>query len=266
MINYLSFQLNKSMHQFHANTPKQALHRPSHHLTQCGFSLVEMAVVVVILGLVLGTLLLPIEAQRSVALRTQTNDVLSTAQKALISFAQTQGRLPCPATAASFGVESPVGGGACSVYHGFLPAATLSMQPVNAQGFAVDGWNNPIHYAVTSVNHAGTPPNTPDFTTSNKMRDVGIAQLAPDLSVYTDANRLSAGQFLSNNAIAVIFSTGANLNRAMGPDETANLNATNVFFSRTPTTNSENTTEFDDVMVWISPYIFYHHLLEAGQF
>lgn len=246
--------------------PNLRLHMPSHKSSQRGFSLVEMAVVVVILGLVLGTLLLPIEAQRSVALQTQTNDVLSTAHKALISFAQTQGRLPCPATAASLGVESPVGGGTCTLNNGFLPAATLGIQPVNVNGFAIDGWSNPIRYAVTDVNTAGIPPNTPDFTTTNKMRDVGMSALSPNLSIYADAISFAAGQFLSNNAIAVIFSTGANFNRSIGIDETANLNATTFFYSRTPTAPSENTTEFDDLVVWISPYIFYHHLLEAGQF
>lgn len=245
---------------------KISQYQPTFKSSQRGFSLVEMAVVVVILGLVLGTLLLPIEAQRSVALQTQTNNTLDTAQKALISFAQTQGRLPCPATLASLGVESPAGGGTCTVTNGFLPAATLSIQPVNVSGYAIDGWSNPIRYAVTAVNTVGILPNTPDFTTTNKMRDVGMSTLSPNLSIYADATSFAAGQFLSNNAIAVIFSTGANFNRSIGQDETANLNATTVFYSRTPTAPSENTTEFDDLVVWISPYIFYHHLLEAGQF
>lgn len=253
---------------------KISLYQQTFKFSQRGFSLVEMAVVVVILGLVLGTLLLPIEAQRSVALQTQTNNTLDTAQKALISFAQTQGRLPCPATLASLGVESPVGGGTCTVNNGFLPAATLGIQPVNTSGFGIDGWSHPISYAVTAVNTVGILPNTPDFTTTNKMRDVGMSTLTPNLSIYADATSFAAGQYLSNNAIAVIFSTGANFNRLIppeiqppiGPDETANLNATTVFYSRTPTANSVNTTKFDDLVVWISPYIFYHHLLEAGQF
>lgn len=236
------------------------------HQTQRGFSLVEMAVVVVILGLVLGTLLLPIQAQRSVALQTQTNDLLATAQKALISFAQTQGRLPCPAIEASTGLESPAGGGMCAVSNGFLPAATLGVQPVNINGFAVDGWNNPIRYAVTQVNTPLTPPNTPDFTTTNKMRDVGVSGLLPDLQICANSANCSATQYLSNNAIAVIFSTGSNFNRSIGPDEAANLNAANIFYSRTPTALSADTTEFDDLVVWISPYILYHHMLEAGQF
>lgn len=233
---------------------------------QRGFSLVEMTVVLVILGLVLGALLLPLEAQRSVALQTQTSHTLAQAKKAIISFAQTQGRLPCPAVAASDGIESPEGGGICTVNHGFLPAASLGLQPVNVNGFAVDGWGNAIRYAVTAVNTASVLPNTPDFTTTNKMRDVGMLGLAPDIRICANAAHCSTTQYLSQNVIAVIFSTGANTNQSMGVDEVANLNASTVFYSRDFTTNSVNTTTFDDIFVWISPYILYHHMLEAGQF
>ncbi|MCF8184500.1 MAG: hypothetical protein K9J43_05940, partial [Polynucleobacter sp.] len=45
---------------------------------------------------------------------------------ALLGYAAINGRLPCPATAASNGAESPIGGGVCTnPYNGFLPAATL---------------------------------------------------------------------------------------------------------------------------------------------
>ena len=116
---------------------------------QRGFTLVEMAMVLVIFGLLLAALLVSLQAQRNLALQTETNNTLNIARKALLGFAQTQGRLPCPATAASNGAESPVGGGVCTQQIGFLPAATLGVQPVDAQGFVLDGWNNQIRYAVT---------------------------------------------------------------------------------------------------------------------
>ena len=61
---------------------------------QIGFTLVEMAIVLVILGFVLGALLLPLRAQREQAAQIQTSNTLDNAKQALLGFAQSKGRLP----------------------------------------------------------------------------------------------------------------------------------------------------------------------------
>ena len=238
---------------------------------QRGFTLVEMAIVLVIFGLLLAALLVPIQAQRNLTLQIETENTLNVAKKALLGFAQTQGRLPCPANVASNGAESPVGGGACAQQVGFLPAATLGIQPTDAQGFALDGWNNRIRYAVTQVNTAGGAA-TPDFTTSNEMGNIGIATLAPSMRVCgtsTVANCTAAINLISN-AVIVIYSTGATsaLGSAGQADETENLNAVanvdNVFVSHEERDNDPN-GEFDHIVTWISPFVLYNAMIEAGQ-
>ena len=84
-----------------------------------GFSLVEMAVVLIILAFVLGALLMPMQVQREQLFQSETNKLLETAKKALLGYAQSQGRLPCPAVGS--GVEA-VTGGVCDQAVGFLPA------------------------------------------------------------------------------------------------------------------------------------------------
>lgn len=277
------------------------------HLKQNGFSLVEMAIVLTILAAVLVTVLTPLQAQRNQSAQLQTENTLATAKQALLGYAQQNGRLPCPATATnnidagSYGQENPLGGThdpllvpatsiACAAQAGFFPASTLGLQATDKYGFALDAWNNRLRYAISdddSSRYASprnasptTTVNTmhpacggdsaPDFTTSGNMSDVGLICLAPNLrvcqsSVTTDC---TSTVYLSNNAVAIIFSTGKNYGLSVGEDEVLNLAATTTFYSRTPTAATapiSSSKEFDDIMVWISPYVLYNAMIEAGQ-
>lgn len=242
-----------------------------------GFSLVEMAIVLVILGFVLGALLLPLRAQREQAAQLQTINTLETAKQALLGFAQANGRLPCPAIAGS-GIAAPNASGACTQQVGFLPATTLGLQPVNAQGFAIDAWNNPIRYAVTQsdVNlTTGVATLNPIFTTSNGLNNAGIAGLSQSASLRVCANSStfsttcsvapvsSEDNYLINNAVVVIFSTGATSNQGAGSaDEAENLDSDTVFVSHDITAAPN---EFDHLVTWISPYVLYNAMIQAGQ-
>ncbi len=247
---------------------------------EAGFSLVEMAIVLIILAFVLGTLLMPLQAQRQQLAQSQTENTLETAKKALLGFAQSKGRLPCPATAN--GLEDPLGGAtACTKQLGYLPAATLGIQPTDASGLAVDAWNNPIMYAVAQNSAVTTPANpaTPDFTISSStdgMNVVGIANLTPELRVCKSATGITAStcsggvesNYLINNAVVIIYSLGPSGSQISGgADESANpkvpTSSKSVFVSHEPSATAGN--EFDHIMVWISPYVLYNAMIEAGQ-
>ncbi len=229
-----------------------------------GFSLVEMAVVLMILGFVLGALLMPIQVQRQQQALQQTQNMLEIAQKSLLGYAQTQGRLPCPANLSdTAGVANPVAGGACAVQAGFLPAVTLGIQPVNINGFALDGWGNPIRYAVTQSDQGGI--TSPDFTSTGDMGTVGIAALKPDLRVCASSANCTDDINLVKDAVAVIYSLGATGSDAPGgADENENLDGNTVFVSHESRTNDAG-GEFDHVVAWISPFILYNAMIEAGQ-
>ena len=260
-----------------------------------GFTLVEMAIVLVILGFVLAALLLPLQAQRQQLAQAQTENTLENAKRALLGFAQQQGRLPCPATAASLGQELPLGGtdnippnpltATCSAQSGFLPAATLGIQPTDAQGFALDAWNNRIRYAVTPNSNDAAVVNgvtcggdtAPDFTTTGNLAEVGLVCLAPNLRIcrispVTDPFNCSAAVNLINNAVAVIYSTGATgaLGFAGRPDETENLNAVgagqiDTIFVSHDISLAAAPNEFDHIVTWISPFVLYNAMIQAGQ-
>ena len=100
---------------------------------------------------------------------------------------------------------------------------------------------------------------------------VGLVCLAPNLRVCQSSATTDCTStiYLSNNAVAIIFSTGRNYGISAGEDELLNLVAMTTFYSRAPTvaslSASSSSKEFDDIMVWISPYILYNAMIEAGQ-
>jgi prepilin-type N-terminal cleavage/methylation domain-containing protein len=242
-------------------------------IQQKGFTLVEMAMVLLIVALLLGGMLVPLSAQMEQRNVSETQKALSEIKEAIIGYAIVNGRLPCPASSTSNGVENPMGGGNCSNFNnGFVPAATLGLTPVDNQGYAIDAWNNRILYAVTSWSST-TPPVNYVFTTASGMSAVGISNLSPNLLVCSTATGISGSSCASGAALTsspgvpvVIFSTGKNgAYGGTGTDEAANLDGNNTFVSHTPAPRSSANGEFDDIVVWISPNVLLNRMVAAGK-
>ena len=254
-----------------------------------GFTLVELAVVLAIVGLLLGSLMYTLSAQADQRAREQTQRSLEQAREALLGFAVANGRLPCPATAASNGAELPAGGGDCTAYDGFLPAVTLGFQPVDSDGFAIDAWNNRIRYTVARnlnvASCAGTS-TVPHFTVSAALKQNGISCLpnpaellvcksstgaAPGSCGAADNYITSAAP--SGNVVAIVLSTGRNFASAPSAalasaggrtDEAANLDGNTVFVSHTLAPSGAAGGEFDDMLTWIPVGVFYGRLVGAA--
>jgi prepilin-type N-terminal cleavage/methylation domain-containing protein len=181
-----------------------------------GFTLVELAVVVLVVGLLIGSLLVPLSTQVDQRNMAETQRRLEDAREALIGFAIANQRFPCPASSASNGVESfctdgdnthplascgptitPQNHGRCSnPYDGFVPGVQLGLNNLDASGYALDAWpsdQSRIRYAITPQPNiaipgiavcTGTPKGCPAFTTSGSMRAVGISALAGSITSY----------------------------------------------------------------------------------
>lgn len=247
-----------------------------------GFSLFEMAIVLFIVALLLGGLLPTVSSQIEQRRTSETLKQLDEIQQALIGYAILNGRLPCPASDTSNGIESfditavppgDAGNGKCSnFYNGFVPAATLGFTTgVDNQGrtgFAVDPWGNRIRYAVT-------PWNGNTFTTTNYMSTY-FSSLAPNLLVCANATASGFGTSScgTNNALTssgvpvVIFSTGRNgAYGGTGTDEAANLDGSNANSNKTFVSHAYTPApnEFDDLVIWISPNILINRMVAAGK-
>jgi len=252
-----------------------------------GFTLVELAVVMAIVGLLLGSLMYTLSAQSDQRAFEETRRRLEYAQELLEGYAIVNGRLPCPAISTSAGAESDTGGGACSTYFsGWLPAATIGFLPVDTSGFALDAWGGRIRYAVsggTPVNSQTprvcrpvsdtTPPVTPHFTNRDNLKANGLDCQPSDLLVCRSATGVTAStcggaanQVTTQNlTVAIVFSTGKNgATGGIGIDEAANLNGDAVFVHHPATPPGAANGEFDDLMVWIPVGALYGRLVAAG--
>ena len=252
---------------------------------QTGFTLVEMAIVLLIVVLLLGGLVPTLSGQVDQRHNTETIKQLDEIQQALIGFALIYGRLPCPAIVGSNGLENPTTGGNCTYFgnstnagYDYLPAATLGLAGTNSAGLLMDAWGNPIRYAVSSSNST-TPAYSYVFTTTGQMSNVGISNLTPtnlnpSLLVCSAASAsnssCTSGFTLASNAVAVIYSTGKNGGAGgTGADEAENLNPKavdnhgNVFVSHTFSQTSGN--QFDDIVTWISPNVLINRMVAAGK-
>lgn len=243
-----------------------------------GFSLVEMAVVLAIVGLLLAGLLLPLGTQLEQRQVGETTRRLEDAREALIGFAIVNKRLPCPATAAAgSGDEAPaVVTGICTTnYSGFLPAKALGFQPTDSSGYALDAWGNRIRYAVSATTWGTTPfarftkqhnasDPTAAWTVNTTPTDLVICNTSPAVVTNTtcDANTSVTNQ---NTVVAVIFSTAKNTaTGGTGTNEARNLDGNALFVSRNPDPSGATTGEFDDLLVWIPVGLLYGRLTSAG--
>jgi len=261
--------------------------------SRAGFTLVEMAIVVAIVSLLLGSLLYTLSAQLEQAGHEETRRRLEQAKSLLLAFAIVHGRLPCPARSTSFADEVRNAAGQCTdgsaedyyggalasgVTGGLLPARAIGFQPVDADGFALDAWGNRIRYAVEKfVTGCSGPSVLPHFTSGANLKANGITCLPRDLLVCKSASGVNgvpgatscgapANALTNQNVIAaLVYSPGRNSTQgAAGVDETANANGDAVFVSHPPAPAGVANGEFDDQIAWIAVGELYGRLIAAG--
>ena len=248
---------------------------------QDGFSLVELSIVILVMGLLLGGLMVPLSVQRDNARLRDAREQIMSVQLVIEGFALVNGYIPCPATPASNGTASPTGG-TCAAQHGFVPATTLDLNGQrNADNLLLDPWGSPLRYSVSSSD--ANTDGTWDFVTAGEMRIVTMPVLQPDLAVCSTASGSTptacstANVTLTQQAPLVVYSLGKDWASFASADQLENVGATlaggpsgnsyqiaaaNVFVVRGRTDLSGS--EFDDLVVWMAPNHLYGTLVNAG--
>jgi len=253
-----------------------------------GFSLIEMAIVLVIIGALIGAAIYPLTAQRDSSKIKEANNQLKIIEEAILGFAITNGRLPCPASNANSGFEDATltanNGRDCNQPRGFIPAADLGLSSkVSCDGYLLDPWNNPYRYSVIAV-QSQTAAEGMDYFHNTQMRTIGINQLSINatnfgMSVCGEAP-CGAGTVLVNNAVAVYYSLGKHWTTSRGADERQNartnyskaagcpagnyrISSNNRYVNHESIESGNN--QFDDIVRWLSPNIIFSKMLAAQQ-
>lgn len=216
-----------------------------------GFTLAELAVVLVVIGLLAGGLLMPLGARLEERQRREALAQLNDIEQALTGFAIIHGRLPCPSLEAdpaspAYGLEDPP---PCDYgREGRLPWRSLGLAPT-------DPWGSPRTGA--GAGWAGHWTYRPDAAFARADAPIRADTVpASDLQVYDHDGRplTVAGE---SRAVAVVHSAGAN-RRADGR---------NAAYS--PTTPAyqlgEPTAEFDDLLIWLGQPLLIARLAQAGR-
>lgn len=222
-----------------------------------GFSLIEMALVLVLIGLLLGGLVGPVGLAMEQAKRSDAARQLQQIREALLGFAAARGRLPCPVNESG---ALPVLCAGTPTNHGFVSARELGLDgPVDEAGRLLDPWGHPFRYSVTTSDGGAFTAVDP----ARQMRAVGMAVLAPRLFVCGAAAGCTWGSAKVKSVPAIFYSTGRSGSDTSSPDEVENLDGNDGFvehaFSELPGGG------FDDIVAWLSPNVLYAKMIAAGQ-
>lgn len=237
-------------------------HRRLTRLRQAGFNLIEVAVVLLVVGILLGSGIMSLSRQDEMRRMRLTNDRLEAARDAIIGFAVLNSRLPRPAVSATNGAEQVpcVSEADCT---GFIPWAALGVE-------RLDGFDKLIRYSVTPAfsNAAFLMSSVPTKTVVTRNQAGVLTYLAGTAAcnltagctpaVIYSAGKTNFGTTADGLALPTISGTNT--------DEITNNAATLQFISRDFSSNGGAPGgEFDDQVLWVSHSMLLARLVQSGR-
>jgi prepilin-type N-terminal cleavage/methylation domain-containing protein len=233
---------------------------------QRGFTLTEMAIVLVVVALLLGGMLVPLTAQYDIANTNATQKMLNETRDALLGFAVAHGYLPCPSKSPTDGNEDRAASGTCNKRYGLVPWVTLSSS-------RLDAWNQLVGYSVTPAFSNSAPPlfgltTSADITIKNRDSGGNLINLTT-----TDDIPVVIFSFGKNGFYAMVDGAaaangggpGGNVDEVINANQVSTSNGGRIFVSRVPTPSGTTNGEFDDIVTWLSPNILYNRMVAAGK-
>ncbi len=250
-----------------------------------GFTLIELAMVLFILGLLLSSFLEPLAARVEHQERNNTQIQLGEIEEILYGYVLRNNYLPCPDCSDNTtndcnivdtndpndindGVEDILAN-TCATEVGNLPWVTLGVK-------STDEWNNVFTYRVDDMfadrNIAatdGTPyavgPPVVQANCQNISATLNVSfSLCSDGEIIVLNTAGAGGGNLALNIPAIVVSHGKNwpTNPPASADEIENTDGDTTFVSGDFSANV--VTGFDDMVIWISPHVLRTMSVKAG--
>jgi prepilin-type N-terminal cleavage/methylation domain-containing protein len=229
---------------------KQACHK-----VQRGFSLIEIALVLVIVGLALGGIVAALGSQLANKKISDTQKIISEANDALVGFAIINGRLPRPATSAVNGAENPAPCANDATCTGLIPWAALGVTKLDAYGKI-------LRYSVTpayanALIATGTAP-TKQVSTRNSAGALTLLGTHPAV-IYSHGNAnfgtTDTGGAIPNGSVTNIDEITNNTGAPAGQT-----------FIQRPLGNAGATGgEFDDILLWLPRNTLINRMAQANK-
>jgi prepilin-type N-terminal cleavage/methylation domain-containing protein len=228
-----------------------------------GFTLVELAVVVAVIALLLGSLLVPLTSQVEQRNISHTQKQLDEVREALLGYVIVNGRLPRPARSESDGAERSDPCTDARDCTGYIPWVALGVPKA-------DVWGKMLGYSVTPQYANSTLTfDTPGSlkTVQTRQSDGSTANLATNLvAVVISYGPKNWGKGEDGSDIADNSSTNIDEDTNHGKFHCAVVSECTDFISRSPVAApSAPGGEFDDLLVWVPQAMVFSRLVVAGK-
>jgi len=210
-----------------------------------GFSMIEMAMVLLVFSLLMGGMLMPMASQYQHRRESETLRKLNAISETLYGFALSRGRLPCPDTNGD-GQEDRLRSQTCKRAAGTLPWVTLAVD-------SRDSWGRPWIYRVTKAFADGI-----DGTgCGDEVAGISFALCSEGDIRVKDAE---AG-LVAEHLPAIVISQGAV--EFASTQEKENRDGDRDFV-KSVYSNLQG-KEFDDMVVWVTPSMLQNRMVQAGR-
>jgi len=214
-----------------------------------GFTLVEIAIVLLVFGLVIGGLMGPLQVQIESLDRKATVKEIGLIKEAIVGFTIINGRLPCPDIDGDGGADMLVTD--CVELHGKVPWATLGVG-------MTDGWKRPFTYHVAKIfaydidGDDGDYDGDGDVDNPDCFATATTSNVAFEICSIGDINVLDGygGNPVASNVPAIIVSHGKNWAETSGNDEGENEDDNTNFVDKTYASGGNN--NYDDIVDWVN--------------
>ncbi|RLA07885.1 MAG: hypothetical protein DRQ51_04460 [Gammaproteobacteria bacterium] len=224
-----------------------------------GFTLIELSIVLLIVGILLAGAIKPISWQIENSRNKESLIQLEQIKQALLGFAASSGYLPCPASITSYGTQDrPNINSNCNLVAGYVPYKDLGINPKTNKGILQDAFNQPIIYALNNYKISGSQV----FAKIDGIKNAGIHNLYKknllNVCTLSPCNSSTASTNRLTNHLPIVLISQGKKNNNTSITESENIDNDKYFIMQ-----DYRMDGFNDIFVWVSVHNIFATMLSS---